>query len=108
LPTINAGEASRAASSSAKRTKIYNPDTVRYAFSPWFVGSGTEDEDGNIRAFCPICEDPDTSKSPSAAFKPTLGVWNCQKGSHGGSIVRLAADLKKEDRKSTRLNSSHK
>ncbi len=97
MPTINAGVASRTASANAKsRTKIYNPDTVRLAFSPWFVPNWTEDDDGNIRSFCPICEDPDTSKSPSAAFKPELGVWNCQKGNHGGSIVRLAADLKKE------------
>lgn len=97
MPTINAGEASRAASATVKKkTKIYNPDTVRHAFSPWFVPNWSEDSDGNIRSFCPICEDPDTSKTPSAAFKPEQGIWNCQKGNHGGSIVRLAADLKKE------------
>jgi hypothetical protein len=97
VPTLNAGEASRAATAAAKkRTKIYKPDTVRAAFSPWFVGDGLPDDEGNIRAFCPICEDPATSKSPSAMFKPETGIWNCLKGNHGGSIVRLAADLKKE------------
>lgn len=111
LPTLNAGEASKAATKNQKKAKIYNPDTVKLAFGPWFIGSGEEDQDGNIRAFCPICEDPDTSKSPSAAFKPEQGVWNCQKGNHGGSIVRLAADLKKErgwDIRSEAMKARHK
>ena len=66
------------------------------AFRPWFVGDGLPDTTGNIRAFCPICEDPTTSMSPSAGFQPEEGLWNCLKGNHGGSIYDLARDLKRE------------
>lgn len=65
------------------------------AFAPWFEGTGLPDSEGNIRAFCPLCEDPATSMSPSAGFKPETGLWNCLKGNHGGSIYDLARDLKK-------------
>lgn len=113
MPVLNIGELSRAASAGAVKTakaKMYKPETVKLAFEPWFIGGGEEDQDGNIRAFCPICEDPNTSKSPSAAFKPAQGVWNCQKGNHGGSIHKLAADLKKErgwDIRSAALKARH-
>lgn len=70
------------------------PDTIRQGFQKWFVGD--ESSDGEQRAYCPICEDPDTSSSPSAMFNPEGDVWNCLKGAHGGSITRLASDLKKE------------
>ena len=46
--------------------------------------------------FCPICEDTEKSKSPSASMNPEMGVWNCLKGNHGGQIYDLAKDLKKE------------
>lgn len=112
MPTLNTGEVSREQSLRQKsKTKMYKPETVKLAFDPWFVGSGEEDQDGNIRAFCPVCEDPDTSKTPSAAFKPSTGQWNCQKGNHGGSIWRLAQDLKKErgwDIRSAAMSSRHK
>ncbi len=72
----------------------YRADTIRYAFKPWFVGE--ESEDGEQRSFCPICEDPQTSKSPSAMFNIAEGIWNCLKGNHGGQITRLALDLKRE------------
>lgn len=73
--------------------KKYKPNTVRAAFSEWFVGDETAD--GEQRAFCPICEDPGQSSSPSASFNPEQGKWNCLKNRHGGSIADLAADLKK-------------
>lgn len=78
----------------ATAKRKYKADFVRLAFSRWFVGE--ESADGEQRMFCPVCEDPDTSNSPSAMMNPGSGVWNCLKGSHGGSIVGLAADLKKE------------
>lgn len=97
LPVLNRSEISSTRSSSRKpKERRFKEETVMFAFRPWFVGGGLPDADGNIRAFCPICESPDTSMSPSAGFKPSTGEWNCLKGNHGGSIYDLAADLKKE------------
>lgn len=90
------------------KQKKYKPDTVRAAFRKYFVGD--EGEDGEQRAFCPICEDPDSSKSPSASFNSDSGLWNCLKGNHGGSIYNLVADLKKErgfDIRKARLEGMH-
>lgn len=78
-----------------KRTtgKAYKPETIKLAFSSWFYGP--ESADGEQRAFCPICEDPETSSSPSASFNAADGVWNCLKNDHGGSIYELSQELKK-------------
>lgn len=46
--------------------------------------------------FCPVCEDPTQSASPSASMNAEDGIWNCLKGNHGGSIYALAQDLKRE------------
>ena len=73
--------------------KKYKADTVRAAFSPYAVG---EESDGEQRMFCPICENPHTSASPSASMNAETGMWNCLKNNHGGSIYRLVQDLKKE------------
>lgn len=73
--------------------KKYKPDTVRAAFHSFFVG---EEHDGEQRMFCPICEDPLKSKSPSASMNAEVGVWNCLKGTHGGQIYDLVKDLKQE------------
>jgi 5S rRNA maturation endonuclease (ribonuclease M5) len=71
----------------------YKADTVRAAFSRYAVG---EELDGEQRMFCPVCENPDTSQSPSASMNAEQGVWNCLKNSHGGSIYNLVKDLKDE------------
>src|SRR5690349_9559669 len=73
--------------------KKYKADTVRAAFSPYAVGP---ENDGEQRMFCPICEDPLSSNSPSASMNAESGVWNCLKGNHGGSIYNLVQDLKRE------------
>lgn len=73
--------------------KKYKPDTVRAAFSKYAVG---DENDGEQRMFCPICESPDSSKSPSASMNADSGVWNCLKGNHGGSIAWLVRDLTNE------------
>jgi hypothetical protein len=72
--------------------KKYKPDTVRAAFQRFFVGE--ENADGEQRAFCPVCENPETSSSPSAMFNPNQGIWNCLKSNHGGRIYTLVQDLK--------------
>lgn len=77
-----------------KVLKKYKPDTVRAAFSKFAVGE--EGPDGEQRMFCPICEDPETSNSPSASMNAEKGLWNCLKNDHNGSIFHLVQDLKKE------------
>lgn len=76
-----------------RKQRKYQADTVRAAFSEYAVGP---ESDGEQRMFCPVCEDPTSSKSPSASMNAETGVWNCLKGSHGGSIYDLVQDLKKE------------
>jgi 5S rRNA maturation endonuclease (ribonuclease M5) len=75
------------------KAKKYKADTVRAAFSAWHVG---EESGGEQRLFCPICEDPSKSRSPSAMMNAEEGIWNCLKGSHGGSIYELVQELKTE------------
>lgn len=78
------------------KTEKYKPDVVRGSFSPWMVGS--ESEDGEQRMFCPLCEEPGDSVSPSASINPIQGVWNCLKTpDHGGSVYALAQALKGSD-----------
>lgn len=112
MPSIKASTAGpvREPKTPTAPKKMYKADTVRLAFADWFVQDGLEDDEGNIRAFCPMCEDPQTSKTPSAAFQPEKGIWNCQKGNHGGSIHALAADLKAEtgwDIRSAAMKNKH-
>ena len=54
----------------------------------------SEEADGEWRAFCPLHEDPNRSKTPSASFNFEKGVWNCQGCDGGGSIRRLVAMLR--------------
>lgn len=75
------------------KEKKYKAETVRAAFSPYAVGP---ENDGEQRMFCPICENPQTSSSPSASMNAETGVWNCLKNNHGGSIYHLVQDLKRE------------
>jgi len=70
------------------------PDTIRSGFRDWFVGE--ENAEGEQRAYCPVCEDPDVSSSPSAMMNPDGDIWNCLKGNHGGSITSLSKQLKTE------------
>jgi hypothetical protein len=62
-----------------------------------FIHSGP-DGDGEYRAWCPLCEDPSASKTPSASFNFELGYWSCFKATKcggGGSLRRLVAALRK-------------
>ncbi|PWC03070.1 hypothetical protein DCE94_12400 [Agromyces badenianii] len=45
--------------------------------------------------FCPLCEDPAESVSPSASLNADRGEWNCLKtDDHGGSVYDLVQTLK--------------
>lgn len=55
----------------------------------YLVGSrGSDDEQ---RMYCPACEDPDTSHSPSASLNVVKAEFNCLKssGDHGGGLDKL-------------------
>lgn len=82
----------------ANGAKPYNVDTIRHAFHKWVVS--VENNGQDIRAFCPLCEDPEASNSPSATFTPSKGLFACKSGkcpSKGGMrISKLVAYLKEE------------
>lgn len=84
----------------------YTPDAVRGAFEPWLTQHEPSD-DGEMRMYCPLCEDPDTSHSPSASINPAKGEWNCLKTEdHGGKIDALARELRVEVRGTRRAASA--
>lgn len=84
------------ASRTVQRPRRYNPAEIRAVFERWH--SGAETEDGEQRMFCPVCEDPATSNSPSASMNAVKGDWNCLTGDHGGSIYSLVRKLGLEKR----------
>lgn len=56
-------------------------------FAPWLKGE--PDEEGETRGFCPIHEDPETSKTPSASFNFSKGKFMCFGGCGGMSLSSL-------------------
>jgi len=75
--------------------KTYTPESVQAAFGHWLADpDGGPSDKGELRMFCPLCEEPGTSHSPSASINPALGKWNCLKtDDHGGAIGALAREL---------------
>ena len=67
----------------------------RKKFATFLVGAH-EDGQGEWRAFCPICEDPDDSKTPSASFNFESGKFFCFK-SCGGMRIPRVWEIVKED-----------
>ena len=72
-------------------------DDEREWLAPFLVG--IPGSGGEWRAYCPICEDPDTSKSPSAGFNFKKGYWHCLKSdceqkAGGGKIQAFIRHLK--------------
>ena len=86
--------------------KLYKPDTIRHMFHRFIVGEVPNEipteASGRVlgreaRAFCPVCEDPTTSATPSANINIDLGVWGCRgKCGSGGTVGALVAQLKSE------------
>lgn len=56
------------------------------ALKPWLAGR--PGGDGECRAYCPACESPQTSKSPSASINFKMGVWHCMSCGQGGTSLR--------------------
>lgn len=54
------------------------------------------------RSFCPECEDPTASKTPSASFNFIRGEWHCMKNDCGGTIAKLMRKLLKREKDAQR------
>jgi hypothetical protein len=57
---------------------------------------GKPGADGEWRAFDPLHEDPDSSRSPSASFNFELGVWHCASCDRGGTIRSLYRTMREQ------------
>lgn len=73
----------------------YQRETVEAIFEQYFTGD--ESSDGERRMYCPRCEDPSVSQSPSASVNIDQGLFNCMKSNHGGTIVSLVDEMRKKD-----------
>lgn len=79
---------------------------VREKLKPWLVGRVSND--GEQRSYCPICEDPGQSKSPSGSFNFDEGIFTCFSQCGGMSVPTLVnmmeqgGDFKKEDKSRVR------
>jgi hypothetical protein len=59
----------------------------RDKFAPWLTGQ--EDEAGETRGYCPLHEDPETSRTPSASYNFGQGKFMCFSRCGGYSIAGL-------------------
>jgi hypothetical protein len=76
----------------------YTSESIQAAFDPWLTQRSPSD-DGEMRMFCPVCEVPGVSRTPSASINPAKGKWNCLgKCGEGGSIAALAQEKSVEIR----------
>jgi hypothetical protein len=59
---------------------------------------GNENEDGETAGFCPVCENPETSTSPSASFNFDQGIYACFSQCGGMTLRALMRRLREEKR----------
>lgn len=73
-----------------------NADKYIKAFRRFLTGE--PGSDGEWRAFCPIHEDPQSSRTPSASLNFELGVWHCASATcdKGGSIRALYRTMREQ------------
>lgn len=96
MPTVKRRRGQPSAPLAERDIRIYPEESVRAFFAEWAArDDGHGDE---MRVFCPVCEDPSTSKSPSASINVKNGLWNCAKSDsdHGGAVYDLVQSLMKE------------
>jgi len=74
-------------------------DGWRSKFQEWLTGS--EQEDGETRAYCPLHEDPESSKTPSASFNFAAGKFMCFSRC-GGYAISQVYTLKQEGKQPER------
>jgi hypothetical protein len=78
------------------------PQRIRDMLAPWLVGRVSAD--GEQRGYCPICEEPDSSKTPSASYNFAEGLFTCFSQCGGMNIPALVSmmkqggDFKKEEK----------
>lgn len=65
---------------------------VRDLLAPWLVGRANDD--GEQRGFCPICEDPGDSKTPSASYNFKESVFTCFSQCGGMAISALVSMMR--------------
>lgn len=68
------------------------PQRIRDQLEPWLVGRVSDD--GEQRAFCPICEDRASSKTPSSSFNWNESVFTCFSQCGGMAVSALMNMLK--------------
>jgi hypothetical protein len=85
VPTARPSELRRRRPAARRTAKTYDPAVLRDFLSPWLRGA--EGSDGEQRMFCPLCEDPSTSASPSASINMLTGDWNCLKTEEDGGTA---------------------
>lgn len=73
---------------------MINADKYVRAFERFLVGDAQSD--GEWRAFCPINEDPEQSKSPSASLNFDTGLWHCQSCGQGGTVRSLYRTMRNQ------------
>lgn len=71
-----------------------NADKYVRAFERFLVGKASSD--GEWRSFCPLNEDPGTSRSPSASLNFETGLWHCQSCGSGGTIRSLYRTMRQQ------------
>lgn len=69
-------------------------------FSQWLTG---EQNDEEHRGFCPLHEDPATSKTPSASFNFSRGAFNCF-SKCGGARISQVWELIRDDPQPSKSN----
>lgn len=65
------------------------PQATRDKLKPWLVGRPNDDDEQ--RGYCPICEDVDSSKTPSASYNFHEGVFTCFSQCGGMAMSRLVS-----------------
>jgi hypothetical protein len=68
------------------------PQRVRDLLAPWLVGRISSD--GEQRGYCPICEDVESSKTPSASYNFEDGLFTCFSQCGGMSVPQLVNLMK--------------
>lgn len=67
---------------------------IRDQLTPWLAGA--ENDIGEVRGYCPLCEDPTTSTTPSSSFNFTEGVFQCFSGCGGMSVSDLVKMMRED------------
>jgi hypothetical protein len=65
------------------------PSSIRKRLEPWLVGR--VNNDGEQRAYCPVCEEPGDSKTPSGSFNFNEGLFTCFSECGGMTVTQLVS-----------------